>query len=259
MIDHFTEEYRQIMLDAENRARQFGYKEILPEDILLQAAKIPQGNVSDIFATYGINESLLLELFARPPFALESGGRLGNYTGISERLRAIIVLSLRIAANFGKKQASVEDFLIALLESPEETWFAGMLDFIGITPKDVHQELIELNRMISGAIKPDGASTSGSGGMFGPIDDIMNMIEEHFGKPQNIHSDSSESSPFSQNPPQDKKESATPALDFFGTDLTLEAKNKKIDPIIGRDTEIDRLISILNRKTKNNPVLVGDP
>ncbi len=42
-------------------------------------------------------------------------------------------------------------------------------------------------------------------------------------------------------------------------DLTLEARNKKIDPIFGRDGEIDRLISILNRKTKNNPCLVGDP
>ena len=41
--------------------------------------------------------------------------------------------------------------------------------------------------------------------------------------------------------------------------MTHEAKTKKTDPIIGRDIEIDRLISILNRKTKNNPCLVGDP
>lgn len=65
--------------------------------------------------------------------------------------------------------------------------------------------------------------------------------------------------PFGANAPQEKKGSQTPALDFFGTDLTLEAKNKKIDVIIGRDTEIERLVSILNRKTKNNPCLVGDP
>lgn len=42
-------------------------------------------------------------------------------------------------------------------------------------------------------------------------------------------------------------------------DLTLEARDGKIDPITGREAEIDRLISILNRKTKNNPCLVGDP
>lgn len=56
-----------------------------------------------------------------------------------------------------------------------------------------------------------------------------------------------------------KSDSQTPALDFFCNDLTTEAEEGKIDPIIGRDTEIDRLISILNRKTKNNPALVGDP
>ena len=58
---------------------------------------------------------------------------------------------------------------------------------------------------------------------------------------------------------QKKQESQTPALDFFCTDITKEATDGKIDPIIGREKEIDRLISILNRKTKNNPVLTGDP
>lgn len=65
--------------------------------------------------------------------------------------------------------------------------------------------------------------------------------------------------PFVHNKPQDKKDSKTPALDFFGFDLTKNAREGKIDPIIGRETEIERLISILNRKTKNNPCLVGDP
>jgi ATP-dependent Clp protease ATP-binding subunit ClpC len=89
----------------------------------------------------------------------------------------------------------------------------------------------------------------------------MNMIEDTFGNNKNPQNPNQipPQNPFSQNPPQEKRESQTPALDFFGTDLTLEARNKKIDPIIGRDTEIERLISILNRKTKNNPCLVGDP
>ena len=63
--------------------------------------------------------------------------------------------------------------------------------------------------------------------------------------------------PFAGNKSQEgKKDPQTPTLDFFGIDLTHLAKQGKIDPIIGRDTEIDRLISILNRKTKNNPCLV---
>lgn len=65
--------------------------------------------------------------------------------------------------------------------------------------------------------------------------------------------------PFAGNKPQNNKDSKTPALDFFGLDLTAKAREGKIDPVIGRDDEISRLISILNRKTKNNPCLVGEP
>ncbi len=53
-----------------------------------------------------------------------------------------------------------------------------------------------------------------------------------------------------------KKQSA---LEFFGTDLTQEARNKKLDPVIGRENEIRRMITILSRRTKNNPILIGEP
>jgi ATP-dependent Clp protease ATP-binding subunit ClpC len=49
------------------------------------------------------------------------------------------------------------------------------------------------------------------------------------------------------------------ALDFFGTDLTQAARSKKLDPVVGREPQIRRLITILNRRTKNNPVLIGEP
>lgn len=55
-----------------------------------------------------------------------------------------------------------------------------------------------------------------------------------------------------------KKPSKTPALDYFTTDFTQMAREKKLDPIIGREKEIERIVAILNRKTKNNPVLIGE-
>lgn len=55
------------------------------------------------------------------------------------------------------------------------------------------------------------------------------------------------------------KNSKTPALDHFGIDLTAKAKNDLLDPVVGRSTQIARMISILNRRTKNNPVLIGEP
>src|SRR6185436_6911163 len=57
----------------------------------------------------------------------------------------------------------------------------------------------------------------------------------------------------------EKTNSKTPALDYFTTDLSKKALKGKIDPVIGRKGEIERLISILNRRTKNNPVLIGEP
>ncbi len=56
-----------------------------------------------------------------------------------------------------------------------------------------------------------------------------------------------------------EKNSKTPTLEKYGIDLTENAKNGKIDPVIGRDTEIERIIQILCRRTKNNPCLIGEP
>ena len=56
-----------------------------------------------------------------------------------------------------------------------------------------------------------------------------------------------------------RPKSRTPALDYFCIDYTEQAREKKFDPVIGRDREVQRMMSILSRKSKNNPVLIGDP
>lgn len=55
------------------------------------------------------------------------------------------------------------------------------------------------------------------------------------------------------------KKARKTALDFFGTDLTAQAREQKLDPVVGREKQIRRVITILNRRTKNNPVLIGEP
>lgn len=56
-----------------------------------------------------------------------------------------------------------------------------------------------------------------------------------------------------------KKITKKTALDFFGTDLTLQARQGKLDPVVGRENQIRRMVTILNRRNKNNPVLIGEP
>lgn len=55
------------------------------------------------------------------------------------------------------------------------------------------------------------------------------------------------------------KKTRKTAVDFFGTDLTAQARNGKLDPVVGRENQIRRVVTILNRRTKNNPVLIGEP
>jgi hypothetical protein len=82
---------------------------------------------------------------------------------------------MRIAGKFQKNQATLEDFLLAILHSETDPWFVQILDFIGIDPRALDSELVEINTLIAGA-------GSGTGeGMFGQIDELIETIEDTFG------------------------------------------------------------------------------
>ena len=68
----------------------------------------------------------------------------------------------------------------------------------------------------------------------------------------------SKENPFNQSSTSNKK-SKTPVLDNFGRDLTALAEENKLDPVVGRDKEIQRVSQILSRRKKNNPLLIGEP
>lgn len=68
MLNQFNEEYKNVMLAAENRVRQFGQREILPEDVLIQIAGIKSGNTYDLFSSFGLNETIFIDVLSRPPF-----------------------------------------------------------------------------------------------------------------------------------------------------------------------------------------------
>lgn len=84
------------------------------------------------------------------------------------------------------------------------------------------------------------------------IDSLQSEVEQFLNRQQYDETESGEA-------PRRSKRSKKTALDFYGTDLTAEAKNGKLDPVVGRDNQIRRVITILNRRTKNNPVLIGEP
>lgn len=87
------------------------------------------------------------------------------------------------------------------------------------------------------------------------VDVLVNELEQFLNR-QQYDEGSSEQANTSRR--RAKKQRKT-ALDFFGTDLTLMARESKLDPVVGREAQIRRVVTILNRRTKNNPVLIGEP
>ena len=86
------------------------------------------------------------------------------------------------------------------------------------------------------------------------VDSLTNELEQFLNKQQYEETDMGEAA----NGRRTKKGKKT-ALDFYGTDLTAQARSGKLDPVVGRENQIKRVITILNRRTKNNPVLIGEP
>lgn len=145
MYANFTEEYKNLMLETEQIIKGKGFVSILPEDVFIQSLELKFGPIYELYASSGINTKIVREVLSKPPFEYENSNRIGTYTGLSDRLKELIVLSMKIAAGAEKKKTGVEDFLLALFRANAETWFYQFFDFIGLSPKDIEQDLKDLN------------------------------------------------------------------------------------------------------------------
>ena len=142
------------------------------------------------------------------------------------------------------KQANLSDKDIQDLSNKLDIMFKNLSDNMADIDED------ELSEMINGESEVEGAQGVPLGSIFSGL----------FGIKQN----GDESSNYSSGGTQKVKEKTKPnkkrkALDTYGTNLTVKAKNNQIDRVIGRDKEIERMIQILNRRSKNNPCLIGEP
>lgn len=251
---NFSEKYKKVLIESENKIKEIGVKDLRAEDVFIEIIKTAENALKDLFNLYGINEKLILDIMEKWLFNEKIEARKGVYSGMNNNLKEIILGSVKIAASYEKEKADLEDFLLSFLKN--NSFFASTLDYIGINPKDFETNLSEINKIeneIMGEKINDKDIEEWMDKLLWALSE--NIFQAFWGE-QNI-------TPFDQNKTGNqknvKKDSNTPALDFFSTDFVEEAKNKKLDTVIGREQEIERLIAILNRKTKNNPVLVGEP
>ncbi len=133
--------------------------------------------------------------------------------------------------------------------------------FAGFTPRTsrcLQQSMTEAHKQQSSYIGTEHILLS----LARERDSVAFKILVELGAPTNLYEDIyaklSDANPESERP-ENKKGGDTPTLNQFGRDLTSLAKAGKFDPVIGREKEIDRVIQILSRRTKNNPVLLGEP
>lgn len=220
MFERFTKRVRIIIDLARKKALHYGNNEIEPEHILL--AMIEEGQ--------GVGISILQHLggdINKIKNELERYMKIGiiSYTReipLSHHSKKVLELSFREAQFLGHNYIGTEHLLLGLIAETET-----------LPSKILTKEGISLNRVRRTVEQM--------------LSDRGKLAEGSF-KEKNYHHSYSTT-----------RKSKTPALDTFGKDLTKLASEMKLDPVIGREKEIMRVIQILCRRKKNNPVLLGDP
>ena len=220
MFERFTDRARKVMALANQEAQRFNHEHIGTEHILLGLVKEGSGVGATVLKNLDIDiKKLRLEVEK----LVKSGPDLVTMGKLPQTPRAkkVIEYAIEEARALNHNYVGTEHILLGMLRETEGI-AAQVLMNLGLKLEEVRQEVLNLL----------GAGVDTEPGEFG-----MKM------------------GPSMARP---KTKSKTPALDSFGRDLTELASNKELDPVIGRTNEIERLIQILCRRTKNNPVLLGE-
>lgn len=154
----------------------------------------------------------------------------------------VIERSLLLAFERGHSYIGTEHLLLALLENPDAP-LTELFSALGV-------KITDLKKIVSNSLETSGQSASIEA-MIETMDTLASEAAEHDSDSEHSHGPA----PITKG----KKSSTENAVNFFTVNLTDSAVEKKLDPVIGRDHEINRVINILSRRTKNNPVLIGEP
>src|SRR5216684_2893014 len=219
MYERFTDRARKVMQLANQEAQRFNHEYIGTEHILLGLVKEGSGVAANVLKNLDIDlRKIRLEIEK----IVQSGPDMVTMGKLPQTPRAkkVIEYSIEEARNLNHNYVGTEHLLLGLLREQEGV-AAQVLMNLGMKLEDVREEVLNL--------LGHNMETGSEGGERGERGERSS-----------------------------KSKSKTPALDSFGRDLTELARQGKLDPVIGRSTEIERVIQILSRRQKNNPVLLGE-
>ncbi len=225
MYERFTDRARKVMQLANQEAQRFNHEYIGTEHILLGLVKEGSGVAANVLKNLDVD---LRKIRLEVEKIVQSGPDMVTMGKLPQTPRAkkVIEYSMEEARNLNHNYVGTEHILLGLLREQEGV-AAQVLMNLGLKLEDVREEVLNLlghgmESSEGGERAPSGGGGGGGGGG---------------GK---------------------GGKSKTPALDSFGRDLTELARQGKLDPVIGRQNEIERVIQILSRRQKNNPVLLGE-
>ena len=136
-----------------------------------------------------------------------------------------------------------------------ETIFKDLAENINLEDLENIEGAITFDNIDSKSDNPNDDSPKISGAAI-PLGSIFNMFQNNSNEDETEPNNSRKKVKVEKRPKQNKKKKF---LDTFGTNLTIKAKNNELDMVIGREKEIQRIVQILNRRSKNNPCLIGEP
>jgi len=228
MFNKFTERARKVILLAKQEAKRFNHDYIGTEHILLGLLREGEGVAAAVLQSLNMNlDNIRLEVekLVQPgPTTVVSGD-----LPFTPKAKKVMELAMDEARALGHNYIGTEHLLLGLIREGEGVASQVFMN-LGLDLERVRDEVIKLLGSTTPGTGPEGGPQQGGGGPGGP----------------------------GGGAPTATTKAKTPALDSFGRDLTKLAKDNKLDPVIGRQHEIERVMQILSRRTKNNPVLLGE-
>ena len=219
MFERFTDRARRVVVLAQEEARLLNHNYIGTEHILLGLIHEGEGVAARALESLGIN---LESVRSQVVEIIGQGAQApSGHIPFTPRAKKVLELSLREALQLGHNYIGTEHILLGLIREGEGV-AAQVLQKLGAELHKVRQTVIQLLSGVQG--------------------------EQGSGAPQQGGQGRSESA-----------SSGSTVLDQFGRNLSQHARDRKLDPVIGRVREIERVMQILSRRTKNNPVLIGEP
>ncbi len=253
-FEKFTKEAKQALIAAQEKAAEVSLSYVGTEHIMLGILLQKSSLGATLLQNFGVNVDsveMVLRTVGRASAAANPGS--GEPGGLSGFARQVIEDAVQCANKFQHSFVGTEHLLFALV-SQDNTAATVILENMKISPKDVRDQIIKIFQSSQEQVGGSGSYPQGDQALMNPLEFFLNGL-------QGVLSGQPQETDFKKKQKPNKKDikSKTPALDYFTTDLVEEVRKGKLDPVIGRETEVRRVISILNRKTKNNPVLVGEP